>query len=283
MELKPMLAPSVQGGLDLDSIKYPKIVQPKLDGFRCIDYAGTLWSRNDKRLRNSKIDELFTDLSKEIVLDGELYCQGLHFNELVHYLTKEGEELPKNLKYYIWDLLSVVEWDRKKSEDGYIHRYSIAKEYAKFNPRLQIVPSVQCNSKKEVLRVYKEYIKQGFEGAMLKDPSGPYKWGRCTLKQEYLLKLKPRPTLDLEIQGIEEGEGKFTGLAAHVLVTYKGVEINSGPGDGWTAAKLRDLFQNREQYIGKIIEVYFQEITPDGSFRFPKFSVIREDKDVSDK
>ena len=90
------------------------------------------------------------------------------------------------------------------------------------------------------------------------------------------MKLKAFHDVDLEIKGVLEGTGKHQGKLGSVVVSYKGVDVNVGSG---FSDELRDkIWEDRDAFIGKIIEVRYQEVTPDGSLRFPTFVCFRNDR-----
>ena len=53
---------------------------------------------------------------------------------------------------------------------------------------VKIVPQTPCFTEEEVLAKDKEYVDSGYEGLVIRDPNAPYKYGRSTVKEGYLLK-----------------------------------------------------------------------------------------------
>jgi DNA ligase-1 len=92
-------------------------------------------------------------------------------------------------------------------------------------------------------------------------------------------------TLDLEIIGFEEGEGRLAGTLGAILVRYKNgniVKVGSGFSD-----RLRiEIWASRDEWLGNICEIQsFEETTnADGgeSLRFPVFKDYRPDKVKAD-
>lgn len=120
-------------------------------------------------------------------------------------------------------------------------------------------------------------INHGEEGVMINILNAPYNFKRTN----DLLKVKKMQTLDLEITGYEEGDGKFSGMLGAFYVRYKdGNTVKVG--SGISKALREEIWRNPESYIGKIIEVqYFEETTNQGggiSLRFPVFNDFRPDK-----
>ena len=87
-------------------------------------------------------------------------------------------------------------------------------------------------------------------------------------------------TVDLRIIGFEEGSSKNAGKLGALIVDYKGNEV--GVGSGFTDFDREFIWNNQDQYLGKICEVqYFEESkNKDGgvSLRFPVFKHLRTDK-----
>jgi len=130
------------------------------------------------------------------------------------------------------------------------------------------------------------------EGIMLKDPNGLYE----KKKSNGWLKIKAEETEDLRVIGWFEGEvgtkleGKFGGY----LVDHNGVEVRVGGGfsDAEREAALVECLAatagqepvikkgiKTYYFTGRLIEVEYNEVTPDGSLRHPRFVRYRDDKD----
>ncbi len=108
---------------------------------------------------------------------------------------------------------------------------------------------------------------------MIKTIGAPYCFGR-----DYsVMKFKAFFDADVSIIGYKEGTGKHQNKLGSFLVDYKGVEVNVGSG---LNDELREqIWKDKNNHIGRIIEVRYQEETPDGSLRFPTFVCFRNDKE----
>ena len=117
----------------------------------------------------------------------------------------------------------------------------------------------------------------GYDGLILRDPSAGWVAGSGTRGE--IIKVKPVMTLDLRVDGLEEGKGKYAGvLGALVCKGPKGAVKVSGMTDEQRAAWWADP----AAVIGQIIEVQCLGITPAGSLREPRFKGIRHDKENAD-
>lgn len=99
-------------------------------------------------------------------------------------------------------------------------------------------------------------IPKGAEGLIIRDD----------LNRIYY-KVKIVDTMDIEVIDITPGTGKHKGRIG-ALITSRG-KVGTG---------LKDADRERQDLIGKIIEVEYMELTYDGKFRHPRLIAIRDDK-----
>jgi len=279
-----MLAPSELA--NVPALKYPQIIQPKLDGFRTLWLphltTESLWARSGLTLRNVRLMEHFSSLLsvQDYVLDGELYNHSVTFNKLQSIFNSDDHPIPSGTVFVIYDAIPVAEWLAKNGKTTYDKRLKIVRELVQSRisdrKKIQDINSDTCNSGKEVVDLYKSFLSKGYEGAMIKNPLGYYKWKRVTAKSGEMLKMKPFQTLDLKCVGVYEGEGKYQGMLGGLDVDFNGVTVSVS--SGLTDVERKELWKLSNRPFGKTIEVKYFEITEDGSLRFPTFVRIREDK-----
>jgi DNA ligase-1 len=139
---------------------------------------------------------------------------------------------------------------------------------------LKVVPRYDSSATyAEIKNLHDEFVLEGMEGAMIKDLDAPYKFGRGP----EVMKLKAFHDADLQVLGLQEGTGKHSGKLGSVLVSYNGVDVQVGSG---FSDELREaIWDKPDDFVGRTIEVRYQEVTPDGSLRFPTFVCFRNDRD----
>ena len=116
------------------------------------------------------------------------------------------------------------------------------------------------------------FVEQGYEGAMVKFLDAPYKFGRGY----EVMKLKSFHDVDLIIEALEEGTGKHSGKLGAIVVDFNAVKVRVGSG---FSDDLREkMWNDQGNFVGRIAEVRYQEVTPDGSLRFPTFVCFRNDR-----
>src|SRR5690606_8348078 len=67
-----------------------------------------------------------------------------------------------------------------------------------------VVPHRLINNEAELLDYERVTVDAGFEGLILRDPNGPYKYGRSTAREGWMLKLKRFKDSEAEVIGVEE-------------------------------------------------------------------------------
>lgn len=271
--VEPMLAQSFsKHGA---KIKFPCYTQPKLDGIRCIaivkDGACTLWSRTRKPITSCPhiVQELEAAFeSKDVVLDGELYNHQYKkdFEKIVSLVRQEepaeGHEI---VQYHIYDMINDGVFAERMEEIDTI--FSNFDFFA-----LKKVPTEPVNVENDIMVYFEQFVKQGYEGAMLRNEFSKY-----VNKRSYdLQKVKEFEDAEFEITGIEEGRGKLAGhVGAFVCKTTDGKTfLAKMSGD---TGKLADYFRNHSLWTGKSLTVQYQGLTGKGGVpRFPVGIAIRD-------
>jgi DNA ligase-1 len=167
--------------------------------------------------------------------------------------------------------------------------------------RVVLARNLISENKKEIDKFYKESLKAGNEGIMLKKMDAPYKPGA---RVGYMVKIKPTmETLDLVIVGAEWGEGKRSNWLSSFTLACRGEKEFLEIGKVGTGIKeksegisfeqltklLNPLIQNesRKKVLVKpkiMVEVGYEEIQKSPTYssgyalRFPRIIRLREDK-----
>lgn len=111
----------------------------------------------------------------------------------------------------------------------------------------------------EIKRALDYVVSQGYEGLVLR-------------QDEKRLKVKPIETHDVIVISLEEGKGKNKSRLGAVF-TEKG-----RVGTGFTDFDRVFYWKNKNELIGKTIEVEAMGLTKNGKFRHPRFKRLRFDK-----
>lgn len=225
------------------------------------------------------------------VFDGEL-C-GETFADAIS--TFRSNEEATTGSYKIFDVLPMAALtdDNFQSEPFSTRREQLRLvfEDAAFDPSYTDIvrsKSYIVSSKTEIWNMYYTARAAGQEGLIIKLADG--KW--TTKRTSDWQKIKACETTDLPIVGAFEGTGDKTGTLGGLIVDRDGVQVRVGSGftdalsDVLWEMFLRDLSRSQSgitdveefELIGSLVELQYQEVTPDGSLRHPVFVRLRKDK-----
>jgi hypothetical protein len=268
----------VYEGEDLIGVYY---VQPKLDGNRVVFIDGKAMSRNGKEYPNCEhvIEELTKkdpDFFKKWVLDGEMMGD-LGFDKSSGALRRINEKNREKATFTYWafDLIAKSEWDRRKTRPLKTRLQDLEDVIGKKYKTVTLVPTGGLNSPSHdlLMKLCDDYVKDGFEGAMIKDADSPYVFKRG----KNLLKVKKFFDIDLEVVDFYEGKGKHKDRLGGIIVEGDG--INCKVGSGFNDAMRDKIWNNKRDWKGAIVQIQYQDKTKDGSLRFPVFVMRRKDKE----
>ena len=266
-------------------------VEPKLDGIRCFGIVeggeAHLYARSGKLITNFN-DTIGNELSMlpDGCYDGEI--MGEDFVALMRQAYRKDNVITEGTYLALFDYLPITEWKTRKAQMTCGERYKelvmrvrgtsaddIARGYPPTRkPKyLKVVQRFYSNADyTEIKNLHDKFVLEGFEGAMVKDLTAPYKFGRGP----EVMKLKAFHDVDLKIEKLLEGTGKHSGKLGSVAVDYLGVEVQVG--SGFSDEFRETIWEDPDSFIGRMIEVRYQEVTPDGSLRFPTFVCFRNDR-----
>ena len=273
---KPMLAHPVSKTINWQNENETHFIQPKLDGVRCIITRYGAHSRNGKQFHNCKhilteLKPLFAD-NPFLILDGELYNHKFknNFNKIISLVKKQKPtqadkfESASYLQFHCYDLFS--------SYLKFIDR-TLAITNLKSKYKLKFTHEVDTKvvwNDDELNKYHKQNKVNGYEGSMLRTNS------LYEQKRSYTLqKVKDWSDTEATITGYVEGKGKFAkGLGKWLAIDKddRKVEI---PWPTLTIENRKQMWQARNEYIGKLLTFEFFERTPAGAYRFPRAKTIR--------
>jgi len=313
-DFKPILAPNEEP--DLENIKYPVLASFKLDGIRCIFYKGQILSRSLKQIQNKQLREKFEPLRKysednNCILDGEIYSPKLTFQEITSFVMtedltesktvkKNGSALtiPDHLNFYCFDC--IMDENPNRPYDMRVELYVSVCEDLHPITCLVLCSQAILRDKKAVEDYFGEATEQGFEGLILRDPGGRYKFGRGTLKEGIIYKVKPFVTFDAQITDVvqstevrEGAEKKINELGRSVTSKKKDDRVLIEKASAFwvlyegkplkvvlamTDEEKEQVWATRTQQIGKWIEYKGMLVGSKDLPRHPVMLRFREDK-----
>lgn len=295
--MKPLLAHTIEDK-DIEKLTYPVACTPKLDGIRAVVIDGVVYSRSMKPIRSKAVQELFGKQEYN-GLDGELLygvpTAGDCFNQSTSFVMSadipEGMD-KRNIVFYVFDKFDAV--------GGYLERVSTIENGSKYTGVKILVPT-EINSKEELLNYEERCLNVGYEGAMVRDPNGRYKQGRSTLKEGIIGKLKRFKDDEAVVIGFIEkmhnqNEAKVNELGYTERSSSKEGLIGADTlgsicvehpefgkfdiGTGLNDEQRKEIWNNRDKYIGKLVKFKYFPIGMKDTVRFPVFLGFRDEDDV---
>ena len=285
---------------DLSTLRYPLLASEKIDGWRCL-IADAEWARTNIPCE-PKHREYFAAANHAIALsaslkpisnwhvqrqlddpdligcDGELIASD-KFNETSSAFAAFGGE--PSFAFHIFDLFD-------RPNDPFESRLLALKNKTLPHSIDSVIyrkhPHFQIENSDRLTEYLEAVLPSGAEGAVTRDPSGLYKFGRATEKQQWMLKIKPFVDAEAVVIGVEElmhnmndpevsqlglqkrshhqankvPSGKLGALVCRRItpINYEDT-IQSAPfsiGTGFDDAQRRLLWAQRDELFGKIVK-----------------------------
>lgn len=183
--------------LDFENNKY--LATPKLDGIRALMINGVLVSRTFKPIRNTSIKTILERIIPDGA-DGEIVCPGAFQATTSGVMSEDGE--PEFIFYWF----DYVHDDLEKPYEERINDLLRVSLHLRGHDLeiVNLLTPVPINDLKHLKEYEQQCIDAGFEGVILRTADSPYKCGRATAKQQWLLKMKRFKDDEAEVLGFEE-------------------------------------------------------------------------------
>lgn len=297
--IKPLLASKV----DFNILEYPVLCTPKFDGIRCVILNGQVLSRTMKLIPNNFIREellkiRYDDGFNLDRLDGELMLReltGSGYDDVQSAVMSVNGE--PDFVYNVFDRFS-------EPSTAYESRIETLtdEDFVDPNRRLNIIAPEECENEFQVLALLDCYLRDGYEGLMMRYPESLYKFGRSTPSQGYLLKLKkffddegtllevkekminnnPKETNELGYTKRSSNKENLVpaGTAGAMMLQWDGRPIRCGFGPGITDAIKKQWWDAKDLLKGQAFKFTYQELTKTDIPRFPKIILQRHEDDI---
>ena len=274
----------------------PYLVQPKYDGERAmIMKHGTSVFLVNRRKTIYKLPKEIKDKiirafgrKSKLIVDGEYAAKDDEFSSFMsHRLLKDKDDI-RNVVFHAFDLIWYEGLDLRSLPLK--KRMEMLRKLTKENDFVRLVKGKVVKDKDGILRVFRDEVKRGREGVVIKPLDSKY-------VDDAWLKLKRKNTLDVAVIGIYKKAKlwKEERIPSSFLIG-----LYDKKRDEWVAiGRVSSGLSYREKsMIGKLVddlkvdedenfiylspyfvlEVEYQEVTKDGSLRAPRIKRMRFDK-----
>lgn len=193
MTFKPMLS----GKADLAALQFPLLASRKLDGIRAVIRDGRVLSRTLKPIPNQFVQamlghERFEGHDGELLV-GPMSAPDVYLKTNSAVMSVSGQP---SFTFAVFD--SILHPEQPFRERLPLQEF--------ITDRYQVVPlqHTRIHDLDELLAYQAQALAEGYEGVMLRDADAPYKHGRSTTREGYLLKLKNYETDEAVVIGVVE-------------------------------------------------------------------------------
>ena len=295
--MPPRVSPMLAVKADVSNIKYPVLGSAKLDGVRCLGMNGHAMSRSMLLLPNKFLQNWY-DQNKLVLngLDGELIVDSptatdCYSKTVSGIMTAAGTP---NFTYFVFD-----KWDISLP---YTQRLDIIKHI--HCNRVVVLPQQLIETPMQLKEFENTTINLGYEGVILRNPNAPYKFGKSTISEGYLLKIKRFEDAEATIVGYKEemfngneatiseigktkrsshsanktGKGTLGAWIVTGLTAFPGVSFQIGTGMNDNDKK--NFWIHRDEYIGKIVKYKYFTVGTKIAPRHPIFLGFRNPLDM---
>ena len=285
--LKPMLAKDFHDVATSVLEKQWWYASRKIDGVRCLMFVkdGEIHtsSRGGKNYDNStyhitcnpKLKKFMLD-NPTLILDGELYVHGYSLQTLsgLARLKKETDKCDE-LQYYIYDVVDTNKTFEERLEildhikDELQLDFEPNKTFEDGDLQIQMVPHVKVEGWVQIKKTHDSYVKEGFEGAVIRRPDKKYGVNKRT---NDMVKVKEYQDGEFKIIGFSEG--LRTEDMVFVCVTEDGKEFEAKPVG---PRELKHEYLERiDEIIGKMATVKYFSFSDGGTPTQPVLKCIRD-------
>lgn len=252
------------------------IIQPKLNGHRCVATQYGLFTRTGEKYVvcdhiARALDPIFNKFP-DAVLDGEFYNSELkqQLNETSKILRKQkptSADISKAtsiIQYWIYDGYNIDGMDQSAP---YIDRHDAILELvldSNYDP-LSILLNNEVYSDNDIQSYYNQLVESGEEGAMLRLKHGQYE----NKRSKTLLKLKPDDDSEFILLGVQEGKGDWGGKAK--IITLQFGDKTFDANFKGTREEAEYFLKNYQPWVGKPVTIKYNGLTGLGTPNYGQF------------
>lgn len=276
---------------EMKLLRYPVLASIKMDGIRALRMnMPILASRTLKWIPNEEL--CARALSLPVGYDMELWSPSLEYNEIQSTVMTEKANADE-IEFHVFDdYKNALSYSQRVLDLS--HRlYNSANKWHFFQPAF-------CIDSEELFAFEKYAIETHSEGICFRTPDSPYKQGRSTLKEQYLVKHCRWVYEECVITGFKEqmfnankdkrnavnkmdrsksilGMVPKNTLGAFTVINKHRVTFDVGNGEGLIEALRKVIWDNKQDYLGKTIIVKSKAHGVKNKPRSPIFWGFREE------
>ena len=287
--IKPMLAKQSEKVTNTKIFEKEWLASRKLDGVRCLLYykdgeihtasrGGEHYDYSTEHIRTDNRLLKFFEENPNVILDGELFKRFKSLQQISGAARMEKNAVDCDwLEYWIYDcyipdMCAVDRQDFLQEELGEIPSYT-GIECDEVDEPVRLLTQVHVLSGWEGMqKLHDQYVSEGFEGVVIRNPEKPYKPGGRT---NDMIKIKEYKSSEFLVTGYELGLRGSEDMT-FICETEDGIVFKAMPvGDRAVKAEYVENFE--EKYEGHMAECTYFNLSDEGVPTQPKLRVFRFD------
>lgn len=278
--IKPMLAKQESKLTNRKILDKEWLCSRKLDGVRCLMYwdgeqvrtasrGGENYDPATTHIREYKDLVDFLKENPTVILDGELYKHGKTLQQISGAARMEKNAYDCDwLEYWVYDCYFLDQPDMDfRGRYNFLSRLSFETSYP-----IITVGEVLVEGEDNIWALHDEYVEEGFEGCVIRDPKRPYKPNGRT---NDMIKFKNYKSEDFKVIGYELGRRGSEDMVFTCELedgrTFEAMPV----GDRATKAEYVENFEAK--YKGHKAECTFFNYSDEGIPTQPKLRIFRFD------
>lgn len=178
-------------------------------------------------------------------INGEMYCHGEHLQDIMA-ATKKHNELTPKLKFYVFDFPEVPGTYQERCKT----MYDIDNDSETNTPDFPFIPVWVARSPEEIEDQYEQCMAAGYEGLMVRNPDGLYKYNTRSLD---VFKYKKMQDAEFKIMGFKLDKNKHV---VYDAITATG-DTFSVKRRGTSEERLKDA-EEAPSNIGRWLRVEYE-------------------------
>jgi len=275
--LLPMLAKAFKKYMH--KIIWPAMCQRKLNGVRCLAQKISMQKINFTSRKGKSYNETLKHLEGPLlkimnlgeIFDGEIYLHGWTFQQILRRVKKVRPDTNK-LEFWVYDIA-----------DKNIPNGTRSVLYENAIPKDSQIKALYCDevwSEKDVYTCHDAYVKEGYEGAIIRNINALYKFDHRSMD---LQKFKKFEDKEFKIIGFKAephqelfSDGSYSDRNAIVFICQTELGKQFAVRSRGSIEQRFKWYENGNQFIGLDLTVRFQERSEDEIPIFPVGIAVRD-------
>ena len=266
---------------------------------RALVIDGIVYSRSLKPIRNKHVQQLFGKPEYE-GFDGELVVGDIYAKDVFQKTTSGvmSEDGKPDVVFHVFDM-----WNTPNED--YESRQRVLQDLLLQDSTMSSVVYTnihKCHNKEDLLFFLNHEKNVGGEGLIGRTPNGKYKYGRSTPKEQLCMKFKFFEQEEFEVIGFTErmhntneqtrGELGYAERSStkeglipmdtlgSLVLKYNDTQFSCGTG--FDDALRKQIWDNRDEYLGKLASIRYMSVGSKDLPRVPSFQGFRDLDDISE-